>query len=125
MVSSFVFASFESPTQFPPSAFSCFSAKGPLVSPAVTSCQLLCAEFWTGLWNGAQTGLLPALLEMVKGQESSCLGGNRRLPSDFLDMAGFELGFEEWGGFEQEVEPSEHIRELRAQSSGTVGLGRR
>ena len=34
-------------------------------------------------------------------------------------MAAFELGLEEWGEFEQEVEPREQTRELR----GTAGLG--
>lgn len=46
------------------------------------------------------------------------MGRSWRLPSDFLEMAGFELGLEEWGGFEHEVESRKCTRALKGTGKG-------
>lgn len=58
----------------------------------------------------AQAAQFPALLEMVERAGELMSGGT----------TGFELGFEDWGGFEQEVEPGEYIGEWRTEGHRVV-----
>lgn len=61
---------------------------------------------------------LPVLLEMVKRAGELMFRKKLEVPLRLLEMAGFELGLEEWGGFEYEVESRKGARALRGTGKG-------